>query len=537
MKYRHRMFDPMHGLIATFFFFAASCTFADGIRGHDKNILSIRIRDEPETLDWNKAQTQVETYLLMNLMEGLASYDGKMRVAPALAKEWSISDDERVYTFKLRRDVKWSDGVPLKAADFLYSWKRLLSPATASPYAYLLFDIENAEAFHKGIISDFSAVGIKALDDFTLKVKLVRAVAHWIHIPTFWVTFPLREDVIQKHGFSWDSPGRMVTLGPYLLSSRDIGIKVSLRSNPLYYGKKGNIDEVNAVIIKDDAVALRMYDEGKLDFLADLSSLDLSRIIKARASGDFRVFPYLKTQYLAFVVNKYPSSSLRLRRAVAMAVDKNAIIDSLKGGQVAAASFVPPGLFAHARDIGLPYDPSLARSELRASGLDLSVGIKLEVLLPNWDRSLIVARAIQEQLKKNLKLDVLLQPFENKSFRSKLGMQMFPLFHLGWGADYPDPDSFMSVFLSSSGTNYSGWKNEKYDELVLAARNGPARDVKKRSRLYFEAQKILIEEQAVVVPLYYEHNHALIKPHVKGIELNPLNYLILRDVRIVNPSR
>ncbi|MEK6705764.1 MAG: ABC transporter substrate-binding protein, partial [Bdellovibrionota bacterium] len=235
-------------------------------------------------MDWNKAQTQVETYLLMNLMEGLASYDGKMRVAPALAKEWSISDDERVYTFKLRRDVKWSDGVPLKAADFLYSWKRLLSPATASPYAYLLFDIENAEAFHKGIISDFSAVGIKALDDFTLKVKLVRAVAHWIHIPTFWVTFPLREDVIQKHGFSWDSPGRMVTLGPYLLSSRDIGIKVSLRSNPLYYGKKGNIDEVNAVIIKDDAVALRMYDEGKLDFLADLSSLDLSRIIKARAS-------------------------------------------------------------------------------------------------------------------------------------------------------------------------------------------------------------------------------------------------------------
>src|SRR4051812_9356265 len=136
--------------------------------------LNFRLSNELETLDWNKAYTDDEAQLLENLMDGLVAFDGKLNPVPALAQSWTISPDGRTYTFKIRPGVKWSDGVTLKAADFVYSWKRLLSPLTAASYAYFLFDIEGAEYFNKGALKDFSQVGVKALDDLTLQIKLVR---------------------------------------------------------------------------------------------------------------------------------------------------------------------------------------------------------------------------------------------------------------------------------------------------------------------------------------------------------------------------
>src|SRR4051794_30637058 len=164
----------------------------------------------------------------MNLMEGLVTFDSSLNVMPCLAESWKISPNGKTYTFKLRHDVKWSDGVPLKAKDFVYSWKRLISPVTAASYAYFLFDIEGAEWYYKGIVKDFNAVGIKAPDDYTLVIKLARPVAHWIYIPSFWVTFPLRQDIVEKYGEAWTKPGRMVTLGPFTLAAYDIDSKIIL---------------------------------------------------------------------------------------------------------------------------------------------------------------------------------------------------------------------------------------------------------------------------------------------------------------------
>ena len=505
----------------------ALVTLTSGRPSHALNTFTMRIEDEPETLDWNRAHTPIETYILLNIMEGLVAFDSQMKVQPALAKSWTISPDGKTYTFKLRDGVKWTDGVPLKAKDFVYSWKRLLSPITAAAYAYFLFDVAGAEDFNKGKLKDFSAVGVKALDDQTLQVKLARRVAHWIQLPTFWVTFPVREDVVQKHGPDWEKPGRVVTLGPYSMISHDIDSKIVLKANPNYYGQKGNIEQITALIVKDASTALTLYESGKIDFLNTISTLDLKRFEK---SPDLKVFPYLKTAYIGFLTNKYPITNPKIRRAISMAIDKNKFGDILHGHQTAATSFVPPPLMASSKSLGLPFDPTRAKAELKSAGLDTAASLKLEILLPNWDKPIVASQFIQNELKKNLGIDVSLQPYDNKTYRSQLDMRTFPLYLTSWSADYPDADNFLSLFLSGAGNNRTNWKNAKYDQLVLNARN--LTDPKARAKIYLEAQKILLEQDAAILPLYYEPNLALVKPRVHGLELNPLNYLLLKKVSV-----
>jgi oligopeptide transport system substrate-binding protein len=490
---------------------------------------TLRIQGEPETLDWNKAHTPIETYLLMNLMEGLVAFDAKLKPVPSLAKSWVISADGRTYTFKLRPGVKWSDGVALKAEHFVYSWKRLLSPVTAAPYAYFLFDVEGAEFYNKGAITDFKQVGVKALDDQTLQIKLARPVAYWINIPTFWVTFPLREDMVEKHGGSWDSPGKMVNLGPYSLVTHDYDSKIVFKANPSYWGTRGNIENIVYQIVKDDSTALSLYESGKLDFLTDIASLDLKRLA---GNPELRSFPYLKIGYLGFSVGKYPMTNPKIRRAIAMAIDKSKIADILHGRQQPATTFVPPKMMAYSSKIGLPFDPARAKAELKAAGFDASKPLSLDLLAPNWEKTLTLAQFIQNELKKNLGLEVTLQPFDNKTFRAQLDLKTYPMFESSWGADYPDPDNFLTVFMSNAGNNRTGFKNAKFDEDVMTARG--TMNAKAREKIYLDLQKTLIEEQAAVVPLYYEPNLALVRKRVKNLELNPLNYLLLRKVELSN---
>jgi len=484
-----------------------------------EKVLTLRLLSEPQTLDWNRANTTVETHVLVNLMEGLLGLDEKLQVVPALAKSWKVSPDGKVYTFVLRQDVKWSDGVGLKAQDFVFSWKRLLTPATASPNAYFLFDIEGAEAYQSGNIQDFNQVGIQALDDYTLRVKLKHPVAYWAYLPTYWATFPLRQDLVEKHGDKWSMPKHMVTLGPYRLESHEHDAKIVLTANPNYFGKKGNVDKVVARIVADDTTALKLYETGELDFLSEIPSLELPRL---KGRSDLKEFPYLKTGYFGFVTSRFPSSSQKFRQAVAMALDKSKLPELLLGHQKPASSLVPPPLLA-SKLPGVPFDPVRARALLKESGIDFKKPIQIDFLLSNTEKSLTIGQWMQGELKKNLGIQVTLQPFDNKTFRSNLKLFQTSGFILVWGADYPDPDNFVSIFLSNSGNNNPNWKNKHYDEMVLEARS--LQDTKEREKLYLEIQNFLISDQAVIIPLYYEPNLALVRNRVKKLNLNPLNYL------------
>lgn len=486
--------------------------------------LNFRLNAEPETLDWNRAHTPIETYILMNIMEGLVSLGGGLKPEPTLAQSWKISNGGRTYTFKIRPNLKWSDGVELRAQDFVYSWKRLLDKETAAAYAYLLFDIQGAADFNRGKIKDFSQVGVRALDDLTLEVKLVQPVSYWIFIPSFWVTFPLREDVVRKYGAHWDEPGRIVTLGPYLLSAHELESKVILKSNPLYFASRGNVDQASGMIIKDDSTAVTLFEAGRLDFMTDVPSLDLQRL---SASPSLRRFAYLKTGYLGFNVNRPEVSNVAVRQAIAQAIDKTQWDLLLHGGQRPATTFVPPPLMGSG-SVTLEFNPSAAQKVLRQAGV--SGPLKLKCLLPNTEKAMVIGQYLQAQLKKNLDIDLELQALDHKTFRAQLALHQYPLFINAWSADYPDPDTFASVLLGGAGNNWTQWKNPQYDQLVEGARS--TLNAKVREKNYIAAQKILLQQDAAIVPLYYEPNTVLIKDRVQGLELDPLNYFYLKKVNL-----
>ena len=182
-----------------------------------KDTLNINIGTEPPTLDWSLATDVTSFTIIDNIMDGLAAFNEKYEPIPALARSWGISEDGKTYTFKIREKVFWTDGVPLKAEDFIYSWKRILKPETAGSYAYFLFDIQNARKFNSGEIKDFSKVGVKAPDERTLIVTLERPRAYFLNLVTFMSTFPMRKDIVEKYGTKWTKAANIVTLGPYRL--------------------------------------------------------------------------------------------------------------------------------------------------------------------------------------------------------------------------------------------------------------------------------------------------------------------------------
>ncbi len=490
--------------------------------------LTFRLRAEPETLDWNLAHTPVEADLLTNLMEGLVSFDEKSQVKPALAQTWTLSPDGKTYVFHLKPGVKWSDGLVLKAQDFVFSWKRLLSRILAAPYAYLLFDVQGAEDYYRGVLSDFSKVGIQALDDLTLQVKLKYPVSQWIQTLAFWPTYPLRQDSVEKHGGSWTSPAKLLTLGPYRLETHDFDSKFILKPNPFYHGILGNVDEVVARIVKSDREALRLYEAGELDFLSDLSQSDVKSLA---GRSDLKKFPQLKTAYLSFTVDQYPVSSVNMRRAIMMALDKSKLSKVFNLSQSPATSLIPPGLLGYSSKIGLSYNLKKAKQEMALARVDSNSNIKIHYLLPDWDKSVAVGQWVHDELSKNLGIDVILQPLDHLSYRAQLDFRKAAIADCSWTADTPDPHSFISVFLSNSGNNSSNFKSQSFDEKVEQARRSS--DLKERESLYLSLQKTLLEEEVVVYPIYYESNLSLIRPRVRDIEVNSLGYLYLRRVDVV----
>lgn len=485
-----------------------------------------RLLAEPATFDWNLASTLVETPIVMNIMEGLTEVDSKLKPVPCIAEKIEISKDQKTYTFRIRKNVKWSDGVALRAQDFVDGWKRLLAPATAAPYAYLLFDVSGAEAFNKSENTDFSKVGVVAKDDQTLVVTLKRPVAYFQYLTGFWPLFPVRKDVIDREGSAWTKPGKLVSLGPYVLDSYQMQTKIGLKANPHYWRKTGNVTEVTAQIIKDSSTALNVFKSGGIQLMQDLSPNDLK---VARPMPQFKTFPYLKTYYLAFRTQGSVAENVNLRLAIAHAINRKPIPAVLNGTQKVASSMIPPRVTGHDPKMGVAFDPEKAKDYLKKSGLDPKT-LKLEIVGRNSERPQIMAQYIQSELKKNLGVDLQIQLFDHKVFRSQLVTANFPLMLMVWAADYPDGDTFMGLFETGTGNNMTRYSNAKVDENIKKAREDW--NTVKRELLYKEAQNILQVKEAAVLPLYYEENEALVASGVKGFSINPIGYFFIKDISI-----
>ncbi len=503
--------------------------------------LRFRLTGEPATLDWNLARSSHETYVIMNLMEGLVEHGPDLKPRPALAERWDVSADGKTYTFYLKSGVRWSDGKPLKAQDFVDSWLRLLNPKTRAAYASFLFDVENAEAFHSGKLKSASKVGVRALSEQKLEVKLRRVVPYFLHIPTFWVTFPIRQDLIKKHPKDWATPGKILTLGPYRLLEWKKGRAIRLAKNPEYGGTPlPQLDQIEAIIESNDAKARELFEKGQLDFMLDATTGDFLKYSGAKPSAvakplapKIRVqqFPYLATYYLGFNVEHSHLKDAQVRRALALALNREAIPGILQGGQLAAKGWIPPGIEGY--DSGASLNGTLyeARGALAKAGYAEGVGIpKLSLWVAKFDGAEALAAYVKKTLRDHLGVEVEPHVGGAAEYHRAVHSKTADLFVGHWGADYPDASNFMEVFRSESGVNSTGFKNADYDRYLFEA--GQSLDAKARLVSYAAAERLLLQEAVAIHPLFYRRTTVLLGERVREFSMTPLNYLFLKSIKI-----
>jgi oligopeptide transport system substrate-binding protein len=501
--------------------FFSSCTWQD-------RPLRFHIGNENLQLDWNRAIDSNSYLLLDNLMEGLTTYSDSLqndvqliRPTPALASSWSISDGGRTYLFRLRQGVYWTDGVELEAQHFVDSWQRLLSPQLRSANAYHLFDIENAQNFNEGKEKDFSKVGVKAKDRYTLEVKLRRQVPYFLHLVATANTYPFRKDLADRFGENWSNWENLVTLGAYRIVDWSQGEQIHLSANPTYFQEAPSIANIYIRLISEPLAAFAFFENDQLDILRDLSPA-LTKSVQTRL--EYRTGPKLQVSYLLFNTSKAPFHDRQNRQAVVRAIQKDRLSAFFSGSQSLAKAWLPPGLLGSEVELAMPIEEAVEK------------GKKIELRYGGGDPWNLVFQEISQQIRRSLAWDVKLhrmEPAEYGEFLSQLStvskVRNLPhLLHLSWVADFPDSHSFMNVFTSASESNYTGWSNAEYDRLVESAVSTSEEGL--RANLYAQAQKILLEE-AVILPLFLTNHQALIKSDLHGVHLNILDKWYFRHMR------
>lgn len=494
----------------------------------------MNLGNEPPSLDWHTTTDSTSFDVISNIMNGLTQMDAEMKIVPALASSWEIEEDGKRYVFHLREDIFWSDGKPVTAMDFVFAWRRLQDPYTGASYATFLYDIENASEINTGRIKDLSALGVEALDQKTFAVRLKQPAAYFLSLTSTCPTFPLREDVLVEHGSKWTDPRFIVTNGPYRLHKWQHEYKIELHSNPDYFEGEPRVKVVKMFMVPEQSTAFALFENDELDYVDNrsFSTSDVERYLK---SPRYRNLPLLRSSYIAFNVTKKPFDKKLVRRAFAMAVDRSVFPRILRREETPLYSWIPPGLLGYSESTGLRFEPKKAQALLARAGYPGGKGLpKVELLYPNREDARLVVEAIQDQLKKNLGVRVELVNQEWKVYLARRKKDPPPLFRGAWGADFPDPESFMNIFTAGSGNNHTRWSSTRYDALLDKART--EQDESVRASLYQSANRLLCESEVPIIPLYLATQNILTKPWVEGINFNALDIQIFKNAVIKDPA-
>ena len=476
--------------------------------------------------------------LLQQLFSGLMRLGQNLELLPDLAEGWEVLDQGRRYRFRLRRGASWSDGAPVTAGDFEFAWKRVLDPATASPNAMDLFDIKGARRFHLGAGKP-EEVGIRALDEFTLQVALEQASPYFPNLLFNEFTKPVPRHIVRQYGADWMQPDHLVTNGPFRLVSYTPGAKMVLHRNPDYYGSfSGNVErvEVHLGLGEDRLRHLEMYLAGDLDVLYTFSHLppDIQKNLRDDLVGEYRSGPSLATWLVGYVLDRPPFDDRRVRRAFAMATDRQTLANVVHSGLVSPATggFLSPLHAAYSEGLALPYDPEGARSLLAEAGYPHGQGLPT-IEMVNGHASLSVEvnlRFLQDQWQENLGVNMHWETiWEWGAFLQRMQEDPPHLFFIRWAGKHTDPDDFL-LLESSLVWEIARWRHPDYFAFVLKARR--LADWSERMALYHQADRMLVEE-AVLLPLAYDRVHFLVKPWVSrfvpsAIARWPLSELILQ---------
>ncbi len=481
---------------------------------------------EPESIDPAILTGQLEGRVAFALFEGLLSFDRYGKPKPGVAEYWDISSDGLTYTFHLRANAKWSNGDRVLANDFVQSWKRVLLPETASEYSYVLYRVKNGEAFNQGKIEDFSQVGVKALDSYTLQVKLEAPTPYFLDLCCLTTLLPVHLPTVLKYGDDWIKPGKFVGNGAFLLEDWRLNYRIRLKKSPWYWDhNEVRLQTVDVLPIDNSITAYNFYASKVADVILDKGLTPPSLIPELKAKPDFHAAPFLGNYFIRFNVTRKPFDNVKTRQAFAMAIDRTRLIQKItQAGELPAYSFTPPGTgenYQPPRIFGT--DAEKARKLLTEAGYPNGKGFPtVTYLYDNKKLNEDIAVEIQSMLKEVLGVRVELQKQEWKVYLNSLSRLDYDFCRSSWVGDYNDPNTFLDCFLAGSGNNRTGWANVNYDKLIEEA--GDEINSIKRLALFFRAEEILLNGATPICPLYYYMGIQIYDGNkVGGIEANLLD--------------
>lgn len=486
---------------------------------------------EPQELDPHLVSGVPEHRLLSALFEGLVDLDpATLEPIPGTAERWRISPDGTVYTFYLREDARWSNGEPVTAQDFLYAWERILTPALASEYASMLHCVVNARAFNTGEITDFAEVGVKALDDRTIEVRLEHPTPYFLSLHIHYTWYPVPRKVIEGLGgmtardTKWTQPEHMVSNGAFKLAQWEPDKVIRVEKNPHYWNaEQVRLQAIAFYPIEDAMTEDRTFRTGGLH-LTENVPLPKIEVYQKENYPYLHIDPYLGTYYYRLNTTKPPFDDQRVRRAFALSLDRATLVTQVvKAGRQPADHYVPPDTAGYTSRARVPYDVAQARRLLAQAGYPDGKGFpKVELLYNTSEDHKRIAEAAQQMWKKALGVEVQLLNQDWKVYLDSMNTLNYDMARSGWIGDYSDPYNFLECFLSGNGNNRTGYASPEYDRLV---RKG-ASIMHKAGRLatYQQAEALLLED-APIVPVYFYTRPYLKSPDVKNWQPNHLGYI------------
>jgi oligopeptide transport system substrate-binding protein len=477
---------------------------------------------EPEDLDPQVVTAYTDQNILLALFEGLTAIDEKSsQPVAAAAQSWEVSPDGLAWTFHLREGLRWSNGEPLGADDFVQSWRRMLLPAFAAEYAYLLYPIKNAEAFNAGRISDPGALGITAPDARTVRIELARPTPYLPVLVALPPWYPVNPRVLErfgataKRGTAWTRPGNLVGNGPYTLDEWLPNSRIVVAKNAHYWNAaSATLRQIVFFPTESPDAEERDFRAGQLHVTF---ALPVSKIAGYRrdAPDRLRVDPFLQTYFLRFNAKRPPFDDPRVRRALSLAIDREAISQRvLSSAYPSAHSFTPPDCGGYSARARVDLDAGLARKLLAEAGFPGGKGMPaIEVQARNDEVQPAVMEAIQAMWARELGVHVTLATLEQKTWLQNQQTLNYAVSTAGWAGDFLDPVTFLDLFVTGGGNNWTGWGEAAYDRLIDEAAGQS--DPRARLEVFQRAEAFLLD-QAPVAPLYFGARSYLIEPSVKG---------------------
>lgn len=494
---------------------------------------------EPLNLDPGRTYDTDSAFYQRQLFSGLVEVDEETNVLPAIASRWQVSADGRTYTFFLRPDARWSDGTPLTAKHFVYAWRRNLSPTLGSQAAALLDVLENARAYRLGRTSA-EELGVRAKGNHELEVRLAAPVGYLLQLLAHPIAAPLPSWLIDRRGNSWAAPESIVSNGAFKVTRWVHGQVIEMEHNDYDVAlSRGNVRQLRCRIFHDYRDALKAYEEGTIDLL-DMVSADAELVQELRSyhMNELHSVPMQSTSYLVFRADRAPFGDARVRRAFAMAIDRDRLADAARkvGAQPATGGFVPPGIPAHSPDLMPRATPEQARALLAEAGVTARDFVDVSWLHTHGIADPVFLEVLRDSWRRNLGIDIAPQILRWKDFQSRVDAGVADLVIGTWTADFADPDNFLrTVFHSSTGMNEPKWHSSEFDMLVDSA--AARTDQGGRMNFYRAADRILVADEAAIVPLCYGREPVLAKPWVASFPRTASYIRLLKNCWIERSTR